>query len=89
MINPHRQQLVVLDRCLLVLEDALFEGRSRVDGPLARRLIASLGAASLVPGQRLEGRRLERVLDEIFELQNRVMQAVEPVSDEPAEELAG
>jgi hypothetical protein len=62
-----------LDQCLQVLEDALAEGKARIDGPLAYRLRHILGAGGLIPDHRLEGRRIERVLDDIFALQARLL----------------
>lgn len=62
-----------LDQCLQVLEDALAQGKTRVDGPLAYRLRHILGAGGLIPDHRLEGRRIERVLDDIFALQARLL----------------
>lgn len=70
-----------LDQCLQVLEDALAQGKTRVDGPLAYRLRHILGAGGLIPDHRLEGRRIERVLDDIFALQARLLgQDVEEVA---------
>jgi len=69
-----------LDQCLQVLEDALAEGRARVDGPLAYRLRHMLGAGGLIPDHRLEGRRVERVLDDIFALQARLLGQEEEVA---------
>jgi len=62
-----------LDQCLQVLEDALAEGKARIDGPLAYQLRHILGAGGLIPDHRLEGRRIERVLDDIFALQARLL----------------
>lgn len=73
MSSPDRSRLLALDRCLQVLEDALLKGKGRVDAPLANNLRTLLGHAGLVPDHRLEGRRTERVLDDIFELQGQVM----------------
>jgi hypothetical protein len=64
-----RRRLQVLDLCLVVLEEALERGQSRVDARLGSRLRVLLGYAGLVPDHRLEGRRVDRVLDDIFELQ--------------------
>ena len=66
----HRQQ--VLDLCLVVLEEALERGQSRVDAKLGSRLRRLLGHAGLIPDHRLEGRRVDRVLDDIFELQEEL-----------------
>lgn len=86
-----RHQLMILDRCLQLVEDALFRGKQRVDAPLARDLTMTLGAASLVSGQRLEGRRLDRVLDDIFGLQEGILarRAGGRSADEGAEEMVG
>jgi hypothetical protein len=62
-----------LDRCLQLLEDQLAEGKIRVDGPLGFRLRHLLGDGGLIPDHRLEGRRIDRVLDDIFALQARVL----------------
>jgi len=64
-----RHRLQVLDACLVLLEDALERGQTRVDARLGSRLRDILGHAGLVPDHRLEGRRVDRVLDDIFELQ--------------------
>jgi TolB-like protein len=64
-----RHRLQVLDACLVLLEDALERGQMRVDARLGSRLRDVLGHAGLVPDHRLEGRRVDRVLDDIFELQ--------------------
>ena len=68
-----RARMRALDLCLQLLEDALAEGKVRVDGPLGFRLRRLLGAAGLIPDHRLEGRRIDRVLDDIFALQARVL----------------
>ena len=73
MTGTDRNRLLALDRCLQLLEDALLHGKARVDATLAYGLRDLLGHAGLVPDHRLEGRRTERVLDDIFELQARVM----------------
>ena len=64
-----RHRLQILDQCLVLLEEALERGQLRVDAPLGLKLRKLLGLAGLVPGHRLEGRRVERVLDDIFALQ--------------------
>jgi hypothetical protein len=79
-----KDRLLALDRCLHLLEEALAAGRTRVDAPLANRLRALLGQAGLIPDHRLEGRRIERVLDDIFALQAGVLGSDEDESDEPA-----
>ena len=68
-----RSRMRALDRCLQLLEDALADGKLRVDGPLAYRLRHLLGAGGLIPDHRLEGRRIDRVLDDIFALQARLL----------------
>jgi len=64
-----RQRLQILDQCLVILEEALETGQVRVNAPLAIALRRLLGQAGLIPDHRLEGRRVERVLDDIFSLQ--------------------
>ena len=64
-----RQRLQILDQCLVILEEALERGQLRVDAPLGLKLRKLLGHAGLIPAHRLEGRRVERVLDDIFALQ--------------------
>jgi hypothetical protein len=68
-----RARMQALDRCLQLLEDALAEGKIRIDGPLGFRLRHLLGDGGLIPDHRLEGRRTDRVLDDIFALQARVL----------------
>ena len=68
-----RARVRALDHCLHLLEDALAGGQTRVDARLGFRLRHLLGAAGLVPNHRLEGRKVERVLDDIFELQARLL----------------
>ena len=73
MKDDERARLRALDRCLELLETALAEGQVRVDGPLAYRLRHLLGSAGLIPDHRLEGRRIDRVLDDVFALQARLL----------------
>jgi hypothetical protein len=68
-----RARMRALDRCLQLLEDALAEGKVRIDGPLGFKLRHLLGDGGLIPDHRLEGRRTDRVLDDIFALQARVL----------------
>lgn len=68
-VLDRRQRKQILDQCLVILEEALVRGQARVDAPLGLRLRKLLGRAGLIPGHRLEGRRVERVLDDIFALQ--------------------
>ena len=71
-ILDRRHRLQILDQCLVLLEEALERGQVRVDAALGLKLRKLLGLAGLVPGHRLEGRRVERVLDDIFALQEDV-----------------
>lgn len=73
MTPEERHRLRALDACLELLENALADSRLRVDGPLAYRLRHLLGAGGLIPDHRLEGRRIDRVLDDIFELQAKML----------------
>ena len=73
MNASQRSQLAALDGCLQLLEEALASGRQRVDAPLGFQLRHLLGEGGLIPDHRLEGRRVERVLDDIFELQARIL----------------
>lgn len=71
--SSDKAHLRALDACLQLLEDALADGKVRVDGPLGFRLRHLLGAAGLIPDHRLEGRRIDRVLDDVFALQARLL----------------
>jgi hypothetical protein len=73
MNDPERSRLAALDRCLQLLEESLAAGKVRVDAPLGFRLRHLLGEGGLIPDHRLEGRRVERVLDDIFALQARIL----------------
>lgn len=74
MINQFdRTRMRSLDACLQVLEDALLGGRTRVDAGLGVKLRTLLGSAGLIPDHRLEGRKVQRVLDDIFELQEHIL----------------
>ncbi|MFZ0215372.1 MAG: hypothetical protein WAM30_05455 [Candidatus Dormiibacterota bacterium] len=68
-----RTRMRSLDGCLQVLEDALLMGRTRVDAGLGYEIRSFLGAAGLIPDHRLEGRKVQRVLDDIFDLQERLL----------------
>lgn len=68
-----RTRMRSLDACLQVLEDALLAGRTRVDAGLGVQLRSLLGTAGLIPDHRLEGRKVQRVLDDIFDLQELVL----------------
>jgi len=72
LMLDRRHRLQILDQCLLLLEEALERGQLRVDAPLGLKLRKLLGHAGLIPGHRMEGRRVERVLDDIFALQGDV-----------------
>jgi hypothetical protein len=77
-VNPildRRVRRQVLDPCLALLEEALERGQSRVDQPLGLKLRELLGTAGLVADHRLEGRRVEKVLDDMFELQEEATEA--------------
>jgi len=71
--NGERARMRALDRCLQLLEDQLADGKVRVDGRLGFRLRHLLGDGGLIPDHRLEGRRIDRVLDDIFALQAQVL----------------
>jgi hypothetical protein len=71
-MSERRLRLLILDQCLVVLEEALERGQPRVDATLGLRLRKLLGRAGLIPDHRLEGRRVDRVLDDIFELQEEI-----------------
>jgi hypothetical protein len=71
--GAERTRMRALDQCLQLLEDALADSKVRVDGPLAYRLRHLLGAGGLIPDHRLEGRRIDRVLDDIFALQAQLL----------------
>lgn len=68
-----RSRLRSLDRCLVLLEEAQLRGQARLDAPLGGRLRELLGGAGLVANHRLEGRRTDRVLDDIFALQAKLL----------------
>ncbi|MBO0683957.1 MAG: hypothetical protein J2P45_12425 [Candidatus Dormibacteraeota bacterium] len=73
MSGEERTRLRALDHCLELVEDAIARGQERVDATLAMRLRLLLGLAGLIPDHRLEGRRVDRVLDDIFALQAGVL----------------
>jgi hypothetical protein len=62
-----------LDRCLQLLEEAQIRGQSRIDGPLGTLLRRHLERAGMIAEHRLEGRRIDRVLDDIFALQAQLL----------------
>jgi hypothetical protein len=72
-VPDHRLRQLALDRCLQLLEEAQVRGRSRVDGPLGTSLRSQLERAGVIADHRLEGRRIDRVLDDIFALQAQLL----------------
>jgi hypothetical protein len=72
-VRQHRLRQLALDRCLQLLEEAQVRGRSRVDGPLGTSLRSYLERAGVIADHRLEGRRIDRVLDDIFALQAQLL----------------
>jgi hypothetical protein len=72
-VRDHRLRQLALDRCLQVLEEAQVRGQSRVDGPLGTSLRSQLERAGVIADHRLEGRRIDRVLDDIFALQAQLL----------------
>jgi len=72
-VREHRLRQLALDRCLQLLEEAQVRGRARVDGPLGISLRSQLERAGVIADHRLEGRRVDRVLDDIFALQARLL----------------
>lgn len=71
--REHRLRQLALDRCLEILELAQIKGQSRVDGPLGVRLRRALEHSGVIASHRLEGRRIDRVLDDIFTLQAQLL----------------
>jgi hypothetical protein len=72
-IRAHRSKQLALDRCLQILEEAQVRGQSRIDGPLGTSLRHYLEHAGVIADHRLEGRRIDRVLDDIFALQAQLL----------------
>ena len=68
-LSVHRSRQRALDRCLQLLEEAQVRGQARIDGPLGISLRRHLEGAGVIADHRLEGRRIDRVLDDIFALQ--------------------
>lgn len=73
MVRVHRVKQLALDRCLVLLEEAQVRGQIRVDGPLGAALRRQLEHAGVIPEHRLEGRRIDRVLDDVFALQAQLL----------------
>jgi hypothetical protein len=71
--REHRLRQLALDRCLEILEEAQIKGQTRVDGPLGTRLRKALEHSGVIAEHRLEGRRIDRVLDDIFALQAQLL----------------
>jgi hypothetical protein len=71
--REHKLRQLALDRCLEILEEAQIKGQSRVDGPLGSRLRRALEHSGVIAEHRLEGRRIDRVLDDIFALQAQLL----------------
>lgn len=69
----HRSRQLALDRCLQLLEEAQMKGQTRIDGSLGSSLRHHLEGAGWMVEHRLEGRRADRVLDEIFALQAQLL----------------
>ncbi len=69
----HRLRQLALDSCLQLLEEAQMRGRTRIDGPLGSVLRHQLERAGIIADHRLEGRRIDRVLDDVFALQARLL----------------
>jgi len=72
-VQEHRLRQKALDRCLQLLEEARVRGQTRVDGPLGIALRRHLDRAGVIADHRLEGRRIDRVLDDIFALQAQLL----------------
>ena len=72
-VREHRLRQLALDRCLQLLEEAQVRGQSRIDGPLGMSLRRHLDRAGVIADHRLEGRRIDRVLDDIFTLQAQLL----------------
>jgi hypothetical protein len=72
-LSSHRSKQLALDRCLQLLEEAQVRGQTRIDGPLGTALRSHLEHAGVIADHRLEGRRIDRVLDDIFALQAQLL----------------
>jgi hypothetical protein len=72
-LKSHRSRQLALDRCLQLLEEAQVRGQARIDGPLGTALRKHLEGAGVIADHRLEGRRIDRVLDDIFALQAQLL----------------
>ena len=72
-LPAHRSKQIALDRCLQLLEEAQVRGQARIDGPLGASLRRHLERAGVIADHRLEGRRIDCVLDDIFGLQAQLL----------------
>ena len=72
-LRAHKSRQHALDRCLQLLEEAQVRGQARIDGPLGAALRRHLEHAGVIADHRLEGRRIDRVLDDIFALQAQLL----------------
>jgi hypothetical protein len=72
-VREHRLRQLALDLCLQLLEEAQVRGQARIDGPLGASLRRHLERAGVLAEHRLEGRRIDRVLDDIFALQAQLL----------------
>ncbi|HKW08123.1 MAG TPA: hypothetical protein VJS19_11220 [Candidatus Dormibacteraeota bacterium] len=72
-LPAHKSRQLALDRCLQLLEEAQVRGQARIDGPLGTSLRRNLEHAGVIADHRLEGRRIDRVLDDIFALQAHLL----------------
>ena len=72
-LRAHRSRQIALDRCLQLLEEAQIRGQARIDGRLGTSLRRYLEHAGVIADHRLEGRRIDRVLDDIFALQAQLL----------------
>ena len=72
-VATNKSRQLALDRCLYLLEEAQMKGRARIDGPLGSSLRRYLESAGVITEHRLEGRRVDRVLDDIFALQAQLL----------------
>ncbi|HEY0830869.1 MAG TPA: hypothetical protein VGE99_06975 [Candidatus Dormibacteraeota bacterium] len=72
-VRAHRSRQIALDRCLQLLEESQVRGQTRIDGRLGASLRRHLERAGVIADHRLEGRRIDRVLDDIFALQAQLL----------------
>jgi hypothetical protein len=72
-LRAHKSRQLALDRCLQLLEEAQVRGQARIDGSLGASLRRNLERAGVIADHRLEGRRIDRVLDDIFAMQAHLL----------------